>query len=174
MYYITLTWSDFNIFGRELIVKFWTLAGMSREATYLIAICVSVPALLCFIALLSCICTRFRFGTHGWAWASETVADFEPLLNPRRTNNSGLDGPTIASYPKIVIGDEGTRLPKPDDKACPICLSEYMPKETVKTIPECEHCFHAQCIDEWLPLNASCPICRNSPRKLPQRLAPSC
>jgi hypothetical protein len=58
------------------------------------------------------------------------------------------------------------RLPKPNDNTCPICLSEYQPKETLKTIPECQHCFHAECIDEWLSLNATCPICRNSPERL--------
>ncbi|KAJ1376918.1 Zinc finger, RING-type [Sesbania bispinosa] len=154
--------------------------GISIGATYVLAICIGVPALLCFIALLSYICSRFRFrfriGAHGWTWtwtwAHETVADFEPLIDSRSNIISGLDRPTIESYPKIVIG-ENIRLPKPDDNICPICLSEYMPKETVKTIPECEHCFHAQCIDEWLPLNASCPICRTSPPKLPQPLAPS-
>ncbi|KAL2516704.1 RING/U-box superfamily protein [Abeliophyllum distichum] len=74
-----------------------------------------------------------------------------------------LDGPTIASYPKMVLG-ESRRLPKPsDDITCPICLADYQPKETLKTIPECNHYFHATCIDEWLVLNATCPICRTSP-----------
>lgn len=139
--------------------------GISRGASYAIAICAGVPALLCFISLLSWICSKFRIGTHGWIWARETVADFESLLDHEYTNTSGLDKPTIESYPKIVIGDD-IHLPKPNGKTCPICLSEYMPKETVKTMPECEHCFHAQCIDEWLPLNASCPICRTSPPRL--------
>lgn len=151
--------------AKELTMKFLTLTGISRGASYIIAICVGVPALLCFTALLSCICSRFGIGTRGWAWASETVADFEPLM--------GLDRPTIESYPKIVIGEGRRLLPKADDKTCPICLSEYEPKETVKAIPKCGHCFHAQCIDEWLPLNASCPICRTSPPKLPQPLARS-
>lgn len=127
-----------------------------------------MPALSCFIALLSCICSKFRIGTRNWVWAREAVADFESLIDHRHTNISGLDKLTIESYQKIVIG-EGRRLLKPDDNTCPICLSEYMPKETVRIIPECRHCFHAQCIDEWLPLNASCPICRTSPPKLPSQ-----
>ncbi|CAJ2667507.1 unnamed protein product [Trifolium pratense] len=114
--------------------------GISRGASYAIAICVGVPSLLCFISLLSWICSKFRFGTHGWAWAHGTVADFEALLDPQQYTN----------------------------------ISDYMPKETVKTMPECEHCFHAQCIDEWLLLNASCPICRTSPTCVPsQNLAQS-
>ena len=141
------------------------LTGISRGARYAIAIGIGVPAVLCFIGTFSCLCRRFNILTHGWAWDRQTVPDFEPLIGPQPTTTSGLDGPTIESYPKIVIGDRS--LPKPNDNTCPICLSEYRPKETVKSIPECLHCFHAQCIDEWLPLNASCPICRTCPRKLP-------
>ncbi|CAL5433368.1 unnamed protein product [Camellia sinensis] len=69
----------------------------------------------------------------------------------------GLDRPTIESYPTTVLG-ESVRLPKPNDGTCPICLAEYQPKETLRTIPECNHYFHANCIDEWLRV-----ACRNSP-----------
>ncbi|XP_071739596.1 putative RING-H2 finger protein ATL21A [Rutidosis leptorrhynchoides] len=74
----------------------------------------------------------------------------------------GLDQATIESYTKVVLG-ESKRLPGHDDATCPICLSEYNVKETVRCIPECLHCFHADCIDEWLKMNGTCPICRNSP-----------
>ncbi|KAJ6760291.1 RING/U-BOX SUPERFAMILY PROTEIN [Salix purpurea] len=79
---------------------------------------------------------------------------------------AGLDGATIESYSKIVLG-ESRRLPKPDDNTCSICLCEYKPQETLKTIPECKHCFHSDCIEEWLRLRATCPLCRNSPERLP-------
>lgn len=88
--------------------------------------------------------------------------DFTSAVSPHPIIVEGLDGPTLESYPKIVLG-ESRRLPKPDDITCSICLSEYRPKETLKTIPECQHCFHADCIDGWLRLNATCPICRKSP-----------
>ncbi|CAJ1974384.1 unnamed protein product [Sphenostylis stenocarpa] len=146
--------------------------GISRGARYAIAVCIGIPAMLCSFGVLSCICGWLKNGNHDRHWAHETVADFEALVGSWPTTVSGLDRPTIESYPKIVIG-ENRRLPKKGEKTCPICLSEYMPKETVKSIPECGHCFHAQCIDEWLPLNASCPICRTSPRKLPQPRARS-
>ncbi|KAG5150090.1 hypothetical protein JHK82_016971 [Glycine max] len=65
--------------------------------------------------------------------------------------------------PKIVIG-ESKRLSRPSDQGpCAICLSEYLPKETIRCVPECRHCFHAECIDEWLKMSATCPLCRNSP-----------
>ncbi|XLS67134.1 hypothetical protein HN51_018157 [Arachis hypogaea] len=141
--------------------------GFSRCARYAIAIGLGVPALLCFIGILSCLCSKLKILAHRWVWDRQTVPDFEPLISPQPTIILGLDGPTIESYPKMVVGESPNILPKPNDNTCPICLSEYKPKETVKRIPECLHCFHAQCIDEWLPLNASCPICRTSPNKLP-------
>ncbi|KAJ4828950.1 hypothetical protein Tsubulata_028373 [Turnera subulata] len=74
----------------------------------------------------------------------------------------GLDESTIASYKKVVLG-ESKRLPGHNDSICAICLSEYSSNETVRCIPECEHCFHADCIDEWLRVNRACPVCRNLP-----------
>lgn len=74
----------------------------------------------------------------------------------------GLDESTIESYTKVVLG-ESRRIPGINDSICPICLSEYCTKETLRCIPDCRHCFHAECIDEWLRLNGTCPVCRSSP-----------
>ncbi|XWS61617.1 hypothetical protein CRYUN_Cryun07bG0141700 [Craigia yunnanensis] len=84
----------------------------------------------------------------------------EPRLAASTVN--GLDGPRIEAYPITLLG-EGCRLPRPNDNTCSICLSEYRAKETIRTIPDCDHYFHADCIDEWLKLNAACPVCRNTP-----------
>ncbi|XP_065860214.1 putative RING-H2 finger protein ATL21A isoform X1 [Euphorbia lathyris] len=79
----------------------------------------------------------------------------------------GLDENTIESYEKVTLG-ESMRLPEgPNDSTCAICLSEYHSKEIVRCIPECNHFFHVGCIDEWLRLNNSCPVCRNSPAPSP-------
>lgn len=74
----------------------------------------------------------------------------------------GLDESAIESYEKVVLG-ESKRLPRPDDSTCAICLSEYKSKDTVRCIPECKHCFHADCIDVWLRIKGVCPVCRNFP-----------
>ncbi|MBA0735351.1 hypothetical protein Gogos_019207, partial [Gossypium gossypioides] len=68
---------------------------------------------------------------------------------------NGLDGSSIEAYPITLLG-ENMKLPRPNDNTCSICLSEYQAKETIRTIPDCNHYFHASCIDEWLKLNAAC------------------
>ncbi|MBA0794306.1 hypothetical protein Gohar_018651 [Gossypium harknessii] len=72
----------------------------------------------------------------------------------------GLDGPSIDAYPVILLS-ETRRLPGPSDNTCSTCLWEYQDNEKLRTIPNCEHCFHALCINEWLKLK-----CRNTPTVL--------
>ena len=118
------------------------------------------------IACLMCAKDRRRadlFSTQrSNGFNTTTVAPIDDAALPPTT--VGLDQTTIESYTKVVLG-ESKRLPGhgDDDSVCPICLSDYDVKEAVRCIPECLHCFHAECIDEWLKMNGSCPICRNSP-----------
>lgn len=133
--------------------------GIPRAARYAIIVGVGIPAILFLLGLLCFLCGRVKSYATG---VRPVVGEFAAAVVPHSTVVSGLDGVVIESYPKIVLG-ESKRLPKPDDSTCPICLSDYQPKETLKTIPQCNHCFHANCIDEWLRLNATCPVCRNSP-----------
>ncbi|OWM72159.1 hypothetical protein CDL15_Pgr018042 [Punica granatum] len=48
----------------------------------------------------------------------------------------GMDRATIESYPKTLVEDQ---LAPPSDEMCPICMSEYRSKETLRTIPKCNH-----------------------------------
>ncbi|XVF51321.1 hypothetical protein PTKIN_Ptkin04bG0175500 [Pterospermum kingtungense] len=135
--------------------------GLSRGAKYGLSVGVGIPGFLCLIGLVSFVGSRVRRNCQrrrnlpGMEF-STSISPSPPVIV------TGLDGPTIESYPKTKLGESG-RLPEPNDNTCPICLSEYQPKETLRTIPECSHYFHANCIDEWLKLNGSCPLCRNSP-----------
>ena len=135
---------------------------------YGIAIAVSILVLISTIMLASYACVRVKASS-----STRRNHNNHGSINrlPTTTTNSsepdvlvmGLDGTVIESYPKMVVG-ESRRLPKPNDNGpCSICLSEYEPKDTVRCIPECNHCFHADCIDEWLRMTATCPMCRNSP-----------
>ncbi|XP_027342764.1 putative RING-H2 finger protein ATL21A [Abrus precatorius] len=132
--------------------------GLSRSAKYGLAIGVGIPGLLCIIGFSCFLCGKFRMMTHrGPSTELPATISLEPIPFVM-----GLDGATIEKYPKTLLGESG-RLLKPNDNTCAICLSEYEPKETLRSIPECNHYFHAQCIDEWLKMNGTCPICRNSP-----------
>jgi len=42
---------------------------------------------------------------------------------------------------------------------CPICLNKFMLEEKMRMLP-CSHCFHQQCVDDWLKVSDTCPNCR--------------
>lgn len=73
----------------------------------------------------------------------------------------GLSESTIEQYPKTQVGHSGRLLD--DNTVCPICLSEYEQMDILRTIPHCNHYFHAHCIDGWLKKKGTCPLCRHLP-----------
>ncbi|KAJ8900600.1 hypothetical protein K2173_025377 [Erythroxylum novogranatense] len=78
----------------------------------------------------------------------------------------GLDQAVINSYPRFQFTKEGS-LTAGNNTTCSICLCEYKDLEMLRMMPECRHFFHLCCIDAWLKLNGSCPVCRNSPLPTP-------
>ncbi|KAK9935678.1 hypothetical protein M0R45_022767 [Rubus argutus] len=46
-------------------------------------------------------------------------------------------------------------------KQCAICMEDFVEGESCRVLPTCDHTFHLICIDSWLKLHPSCPICRN-------------
>ncbi|KAL8091306.1 RING-H2 finger protein ATL20-like [Apium graveolens] len=144
--------------------------GLSATAKYGIIVGAGLPGLF----LLACLAIFARKKLNDRA---QTEHQHQVHNLPTRTITPepprfvlGLDKLTIDSYPMTVLG-ESKRLPKPSDSTCAICLSEYKPNDTLRTVPECNHYFHSNCIDEWLKLNATCPVCRNLPEGSFHRVA---
>ncbi|KAG9454848.1 hypothetical protein H6P81_007752 [Aristolochia fimbriata] len=144
---------------------------------YGIAIAVGILVLVSTIMLASYACVRVKGGGGGGgggARAGESESSTGPDGNGRSRDADvvvvlgGLDGDTIDSYPKFVYGGGGGVWSSEEETSvCSICLGEYAEGEVLRRMPECKHCFHARCVDEWLRMNASCPMCRNSPAPTP-------
>jgi len=54
---------------------------------------------------------------------------------------------------------DGTPLPG-DQTNCPVCLCEFAEGENLKSLPACVHFYHEECIDRWLMVGHSCPLCK--------------
>ncbi|KAF8027807.1 hypothetical protein BT93_E0666 [Corymbia citriodora subsp. variegata] len=157
--------SDVGCFGKH---------GLPKRAKLGIILGVVLPLLLCTSGLVFCLSSRAQASGHrdprnqppngndGESNVTDIASPSYQLRETRPAFNgvAGIDSVTIESYPKIQVDDDG-QVPRSNDNICAICLSEYRPKETIRTIPSCGHYFHAQCIDQWLQRNASCPLCRD-------------
>ncbi|KAI3862487.1 hypothetical protein MKX03_011575 [Papaver bracteatum] len=109
--------------------------------------------LIGIIAIISFACFR--------AWVMINIYRGNHLPVPHQSGivNTGLDESTIRSFPMIVLG-ENRRLPNEvNDTTCALCLEEYQPSETLRSLPACNHYFHVDCIDRWLRINSRCPVC---------------
>ena len=77
--------------------------------------------------------------------------------NNRRNINS-THRSLLLDLPTVTIQNIEEEIPK-DCRNCVICFNEFEIGQKRKIL-ECFHGFHETCIDQWLQVNASCPICR--------------
>ncbi|KAF2286909.1 hypothetical protein GH714_035244 [Hevea brasiliensis] len=60
----------------------------------------------------------------------------------------------------VAVGTEQERVISGEDAVCCICLAKYANNDELRELP-CSHFFHKECVDKWLKINASCPLCKS-------------
>lgn len=58
---------------------------------------------------------------------------------------------SIEAMPRVEVCEDGVE--------CVICLEEFELGGVAKEMP-CKHRFHGDCIEKWLKIHGSCPVCR--------------
>ncbi|KAJ4788900.1 hypothetical protein LUZ62_040146 [Rhynchospora pubera] len=79
----------------------------------------------------------------------------------------GLSSEEISLLPKYVYQpsgqDDHEYEPSSSALDCAVCINELVQEEMVRVLPTCNHFFHVECIDRWLLVHSSCPLCRAQP-----------
>ncbi|KAK9103769.1 hypothetical protein Sjap_021023 [Stephania japonica] len=147
---------------------------------YTIAIALGLLILLSTILLASYICCRARARARSAAASGPDGIVLPRIIFVAEEDEegmrgdgdgdgdgrvSGLDQTVINSYPKFVFAR--SRDLGGGDAMCSICLCDYKEGEMMRMMPDCRHFFHLGCVDAWLRIHASCPVCRNSPLPTP-------
>lgn len=68
----------------------------------------------------------------------------------------GLTRDEIAMLPSYICGEDTTTG---YCTSCAICLHDFELQQTLRVLP-CTHAFHAECVDKWLEMRRTCPVCR--------------
>ncbi|KAJ1376958.1 Zinc finger, RING-type [Sesbania bispinosa] len=147
---------------------------------YSIAIALAFLVLLSTLILSSYLCCRSHrnnpTNTHNPNTTNDGVVlprvifvaeDDEDEQRGEENAAVGLDQNVINSYPRFQFSRENNNAVGQNNTTCSICLCEYKDSEMLRMMPECRHYFHLCCLDSWLKLNGSCPVCRNSPLPTP-------
>lgn len=162
---------------------YWITAGgqaLTREAPRLYWLCVVFlafdvffvvfcVALACVIGIAVCCCLpciiAILYAVADQEGASEEDINSLPKFKFRRTgsfekNDGEKSGPSRGVMSFIGISDAPKeRLLSAEDAECCICLSAYDDGAELQELP-CTHHFHCTCIDKWLRINATCPLCK--------------
>ncbi|KAI9124505.1 hypothetical protein K1719_004427 [Acacia pycnantha] len=77
----------------------------------------------------------------------------------------GLDDSTINTFPKLSYSEMKNssyyNIEDPSNSSsCSICLADYKEDDMLRLLPDCGHVFHLLCVDPWLKVHNTCPICR--------------
>lgn len=103
-------------------------------------------------------------GPSSPAGADEAAAsaDTSPATSPGASSRlRGPNQPDIASsLPVSVYSSSSDGGGKAAD--CAVCIVEFRDGDRARLLPLCGHRFHAACVDAWLQLHATCPLCRAS------------
>lgn len=136
---------------------------------YGIGVSVGILLLITTITLASYFCTRNN--------------QPPPAVPPGVRNNAdnaeegpvdveaGIDEATLTTYPKLLYSQAKAAARDKEDavneSCCSICLADYKDADVLRLLPDCKHLFHLKCVDPWLRLHPTCPVCRTSPLPSP-------
>ncbi|GAA0149325.1 hypothetical protein LIER_08532 [Lithospermum erythrorhizon] len=157
----------------------WVFGGhtSSSEAPNLYRLCIvfltfscigyAMPFILCatICCCLPCIISVLGFHedpTQSRGETSESISSLPTYkfkikknknISKKDSNNPSGEGGIIAA------GTEKECVISGDDAVCCICLAKYSNNDELKELP-CSHFFHKECVDKWLKINATCPLCK--------------
>nr|CAB3471766.1 unnamed protein product [Digitaria exilis] len=113
-----------------------------------VGVALELAALAAFVVLLRY--AAVIYANHLLATLSVDDDDGLPAAIRSGGACSGLDDGDIARLPCLVSrGGE-----------CAVCLGAVDEGEKARALPRCTHAFHARCVDAWLRLRPTCPVCR--------------
>ncbi|KAL3520923.1 hypothetical protein ACH5RR_019072 [Cinchona calisaya] len=145
-----------------------------HDVVYSLSFSIAILLVLVIISYISYKCNRSMLssplptGTN-YPNTENQTNDHEFFTIP---SIGGLNEATLLNYPKLLYSQAKSYRGDQQDSSidasgCSICLVDYKNTDMLRLLPDCGHIFHLECIDPWLKLHPTCPICRSSPVPTP-------
>ncbi|XP_073291243.1 E3 ubiquitin-protein ligase At1g63170-like [Primulina huaijiensis] len=145
LYWLCITFLAFDVFFVVICVAVACVIG--------IAVCCCLP---CIIAILYAVADQEGATKEDIErlpkYKFRKIGDFEKQNGEIQESFGGIMFECDTDSPTEHV------LPLEDAECC-ICLSSYDDGTELRELP-CRHHFHSACIDKWLYMNATCPLCK--------------
>ncbi|CAI8585890.1 unnamed protein product [Vicia faba] len=144
LYWLCITFLAFDVAIVVICVTAACLIG--------IAVCCFLP---CILAIL--------YAVTDQEGATKEEIDLLPKYKFRIIKELKKEGDAQESSRGVMTecdsGSASEHIIALEDAECCICLSAYDDEAELRELP-CNHHFHCTCIDKWLLINATCPLCK--------------
>jgi hypothetical protein len=138
----------------RLCIAFLTFSCIGYAMPFILCatICCCLP---CLISVLG-----FRENFSQTRGATAEAINALPVYRFKSKSRNDLEFSEEGEGGFLLLGSQKKRLISGEDASCCICLTRYGDDEQVRELP-CSHVFHVDCVDKWLKINATCPLCKN-------------
>ncbi|KAJ8533511.1 hypothetical protein K7X08_006835 [Anisodus acutangulus] len=144
-----------NLYRLCIVFLIFSCIGYAMPFILCAMICCCLP---CIISILG-----VREDMYGMRGATEESINALPThmfrIKKNGSDNAGDGNSGEDQVGYIAAGTEKERAISGEDAICCICLTNYEDNDELRELP-CSHYFHTQCVDKWLKINASCPLCK--------------
>ncbi|XP_027360641.1 E3 ubiquitin-protein ligase At1g12760-like [Abrus precatorius] len=145
LYWLCIIFLGFDVFFVVFCVALACIIG--------IAVCCCLP---CIIALLYAVADQEGA-------SKEDIEQLSKFKFRRIESNEKLTGTVQGPVGGIMTECQADspieHVLAEEDAECCICLSSYDDGVELRELP-CGHHFHCACVDKWLYINATCPLCK--------------
>ncbi|XP_023644378.1 E3 ubiquitin-protein ligase At1g63170 [Capsella rubella] len=138
----------------RLCIAFLTFSCIGYAMPFILCatICCCLP---CLISVLG-----FRENFSQTRGATAEAINALPVYRFKSKSRNDLEFSEEGEGGFLLSGSQKKRLISGEDASCCICLTRYGDDEAVRELP-CSHVFHVDCVDKWLKINATCPLCKS-------------
>ncbi|PON86463.1 43kDa postsynaptic protein [Trema orientale] len=145
LYWLCIVFLGFDVFFVVFCVALACIIG--------IAVCCCLP---CIIALLYAVADQEGASKEDIEQLSKFK--FRKMVNNEKLS-SDAQGPVGGMMTECGTDPPVEHVLSQEDAECCICLSSYDDGVELRQLP-CGHHFHCSCVDKWLFINATCPLCK--------------
>lgn len=96
-------------------------------------------------------------GRHTNDLPFENLLNFLMMNDPNRYGNPPASKKILESIKIDKLTDNSSEIKNQSN--CLVCLEDFQVEESVIKL-DCKHCFHDNCLKDWLNKHNTCPVCR--------------
>ncbi|XAR53176.1 hypothetical protein NMG60_11021614 [Bertholletia excelsa] len=151
--------------ARESPLLYWLSISFLALDIFFVVFCV---ALACVVGIAVCCCLpciiAILYAVADQEGASREDVDQLPKFKFRRFHdmeevNGEIQGSLAGVMTECDTEKAIEHVVSLEDAECCICLCTYDDGAELRKLP-CSHHFHCTCVDKWLLINATCPLCK--------------